>query len=143
MGNDRGKIQIQFNGVIRIGICTQVGSILPPAVDLGLGITRAALWAAHAGPLGTEKFWDSGTQVIDGHFIKWKHASQRAPFRGHVGDGHASIHGEIRYTVADKFDRMIEDLVLIKESAQGNDDIFASYAGRELALEKDFGHRWD
>ena len=100
--NDCGEIEFKLDGVFRVGVGAQLASILPPIVDIGLCVTGATLRAAFSRAIRIAEFRDARAQIIHSHFIEWKHACKRAPFRRHVGNGHARRHGKIRCAIADE-----------------------------------------
>ena len=100
MRNHGRKIKFEFDGVIRVRVGAQFASILPPRIDVGVGVTGATLRAARSRAFGIRELADARAQIIHRHFIEWKHAGQRAPLGGHVGDGHARGHGKIRHAIA-------------------------------------------
>ena len=127
--NHGRKIEFEFNGVVRVYVSTEFVSILPPPIDVGVGVAGATLGAARSRASVTREFADARSQIIHRYFIEWKHTRQRTPFGSHVGDGHARGHRKIRRAVAHKFNRVIEHLVFVKKSAQSDDDVFAGNAG--------------
>jgi hypothetical protein len=64
-----------------------------------------------------------------------KQACQRSPLGGHVGYGQPLFDRQQRDAIADKFDRVIQDLVVIEISAEGDNNILAGNAGLEFAIE--------
>ena len=125
MRNHGRQIKVKLDGVVRIRVCAQLASILPPFIDVGVRVAGATLRTARSRTFWIRELANARAQIIHCHLIKWKHARQRAPFGGHVGDGHARSHGKIRHSIAHKFDGVIEHLVLIEEAAQRDDDILA------------------
>ena len=135
MRNDCGEIELKLDGVFRVGVCAQLASVLPPSVDVDLTIAGATLRGAFSRAIWIAEFRDARAQITHRHFIEWKHAGKRAPFCGHVGDGHARGHGKIRHAVAHKFNCVIEHLVFVEESAQGDNDILAGDACGKISFE--------
>ena len=131
MRNHGRQIEFKFDGVVRVRVGAKLASILPPRIDVGVGVAGATLGAARSRAAGIGERADARAQIIHRHFIKWKHARQRAPLGRHVGDGHARAHGKMRHAIAHKFHGVIEHLVFVEESAQSDDDILAGDARRK------------
>ena len=117
MRNDCGEIELKLDRVFRVGVGAEFASIFPPIVDIGVGVTGATLRAARSRAIRIGELGDARAQIIHSHFIEWKHACERAPFRRHVGNGHSRRHGKIRCAIAHEFNRVIEHLVFVEESA--------------------------
>lgn len=54
-----------------------------------------------------------------------KHASQGAPFSGHVGDSEPLVDAQLRYSGSHKLDGMVENFVFVEQTAQSDDDVLA------------------
>ena len=134
MWNHGRKIELKFDGVVRVGISAEVASIFPPRIDVGLRVTGTTFRAARPRAFWIREFGDARAQISHRLFIEWKHTRQRAPLRGHVGDSHASRHRKVRHTVTHEFNRMIKHFILVEEPAQRDDDILAGNAGRKISL---------
>ena len=139
MRNHGCQIKFKFNCVGRVRVSARRASILPPRIDVGVGVAGPTLRAARSRALRIYEFAHARAQIIHRHLIKWKHACQRAPLGGHVGDGHTRIHGKIRHSIAHKFNGVIEHFVFVEEPAQGDDDVLARDASGKISLEHHFG----
>ncbi len=128
MRNHGRKIKIKFNRVARVRVSAKLASIFPECIDVRVGVTGTTLEAARSRAFGIRELADARAQIIHCHFIKWKHARQRAPLGGHVGDGHAGIHGKVCHSITHEFNGVIENLVSVEKSAQRDDDILAGNA---------------
>ncbi len=128
MRNHGRQIKFKFDGVVRVRISAELASILPPRIDVGVGVAGATLGTTRAWAFVTRELANARPQIIHRHLIERKYAGQRAPFGGHVGDGHARSHGKIGHSIAHKFNRVIEHLILVEKSAQRDDDVLAGDA---------------
>src|SRR5690348_7006020 len=117
MRDDSCKIEFEFDSVIRVRVCAEFAAILPPLVDIGVRVTRTTLRATSPWALWIRELGYPRAKIVHRDFIEREHASQSAPFGGHVGNGHARGHRKMRHTVADKFDSVIQHFVLIEQSA--------------------------
>src|SRR5439155_6082500 len=135
MRNNGCEIKFEFDGVLTVGVGAEYAAILPPLIDVGVGVAGATLGTARAWAFVTRELANARAQIIHRHLIKWKHARQRAPLGGHVGDGHPRRHRKIRHAIAHKFNRVIEHLVIVEESAQSDDDILTNDAWRKSSFE--------
>ena len=133
------QIEFEFDRVVGIHVGAQVAAIAPPRINVGVGVAGATLGAARSRAPGLGQLTDARVQIIHRHFIKWKHAGERAPFGRHVGDGHARGHGKIRYGVAHEFHRVIKYLVFVEQSAQRDDDILAGNARGKISFQHYLG----
>src|SRR6185369_1370169 len=77
------------------------------------------------------------TQVLDRDGIDWEEADERTPLRSHVRDREAGVHRKRCDSGAGKFDRGVQNFVVVVETAQRDDDVFASGALRQFPLEDD------
>src|SRR5437899_300295 len=82
MRNHGRQIKFKFDGVVRIRIGAQLASILPPSIDVGVGVAGATLGTARSGAFFTRELANARAQIIHCHFIERKHARQRAPLGG-------------------------------------------------------------
>ncbi len=89
MRNHRREIQLKLDRILGVGIGAEFAAIFPPLLDVGVCVTGPALRAAYSRAFRIGELGNARAQIIHRHFIEWKHACKRAPFRRHVGDGHA------------------------------------------------------
>ena len=129
MRNHGRQIEFKLDGILRVGLGVQLVPIFPPPIDVGVRVTRATLSTACSGALRIGKLGHARTQIVDCHFIEWKHTCERAPFGSHVGDRHPRRHRQVRHAVADKLNGVIEHFIFVEETAQRDDDIFTDDAG--------------
>ena len=133
------QIKLKLDRVIRVRIRGQFAPILPPVIDVGVGVAGPAVRSPLSWPFGIREFGHARAQIILRHFIEWKHPRERAPFGGHVGDRHARGHRKIRYAIAHEFNGVIEHLVFVEESTQCDDDVLAGDTRRQISFESHLG----
>ena len=89
---------------------------------------------------GGDKFGPA-VQPGDGDFVDQKDSSQRAPFGCHIGDGQAVVERQTADALAGELNGMVEDFIMIKMSAEGDDDVFAGHARLQAAGQFDASNR--
>ncbi len=143
MRDDSREIELKLDRILCVVIGAKVAAIFPPRIDVRICVTRATLLTAFSRAFWIRELRHTRAQIIHRHFIERKHARERAPFGGHVGDGHARRHRKTCHAVADKLDGVIEHLVFVKEAAQRDDHILADDARRKFSLEHNLRDRWN
>jgi len=76
-------------------------------------------------------------------FIYQCSTTQGTPLSRHVGNGQTVVNGDASHSLfgPGKFDSMVENLVLVKETAEGDNYILTSDTRGENTSESDFGNR--
>ena len=143
MRNDRRKIKFQFDGIGRIGISSQVGAIFPPRVNLCKRVSRSRFFAARSRSSIAGESCGARLEISNRHFVKREKSGECSPFCCHVGDCHARIHRKRGNAIAKKFDSVIQDLVVIEQSAECDDHIFPCDSSGKFSAQENFRNRGD
>src|SRR5439155_15006940 len=131
--------EFKLDGVFRVGISAYFTAIFPPRVDVRFGITGTTLRAAGSRTLRIRELRHARTQIVYRYLIERKNTCERAPFGGHVGNGHARGHWKIRHAIAHEFNGVIEYFVFVEEAAQGDDHVLADDTRRKISFQPDLG----
>ena len=126
--NHRREIKLKLDGILRVRVGAEFGSILPPRVDVGVGVAGTTLRAASSRSVRIGERRDARAKIVHCYLIKWEYTREGAPLGGHVGDSHTRGHREVCYAITHKFYSVIEHFIFVEEPAQGNDHVLANDA---------------
>jgi hypothetical protein len=82
----------------------------------------------HLADLDRHRTYTTITQPVKSCAGNWEETSQCAPFGSHIGNSQSFVHAQCIHTFSGEFDRMIQHLVFVEQTAQCDNNIFSRHA---------------
>ena len=120
-GLDRAHVQFEDVGVVRSSLTVDT----PQALGLGIGFDQRDLLGGAA-----RQF-----EVADGLFVDREDGAGAAELGRHVADGGAVGQRQMRQTIAEELDKLIDHAFLAQHLGDGQHQIGGGGASRQLAVE--------